>query len=164
MNRKHFLATGSAAFTAMLINPLQSFAQQTEPYKTEIVKAFVGAGHNNLPKVKELLLEYPNLLYSRHDLGNGDSEEAIEGAGHVGDREIANYLIEKGARPNIFVLTMLGETVIVKAMLERYPSLLTARGAHGFSLLHHATRGGENAKELLEHLKEKGLKEARYKL
>jgi hypothetical protein len=79
-------------------------------------------------------------------------------------KEIARYLIEKGARPNIFVLTMLGETAIVKLMLEKYPSLLNSKGAHGFTLLHHATRGGEEAKELLDYVKSKGLTEARIRI
>jgi len=111
-----------------------------------------------------MLEEYPNLIFSRYDWGNGDFEEAIEGAGHVANKEIANYLIEKGARPNLFVLTMLGETSIVKSVIEKYPSLLTAKGPHGLSLLHHATKGGEGSKELLEYFKQKGLSEMQYKI
>jgi ankyrin repeat protein len=135
-----------------------------EPYKLEVVKEFVGAGHGNLARVKEMLEEYPNLLYSRYDWGNGDFEEALEGAGHVGKKEIAQYLIGRGARPNIFVLTMLGETVIVKSFLEKYPVLLNSLGPHGFTLLHHATRGGEEAKELLDYFQSKGLTEMQIKI
>jgi hypothetical protein len=166
MNRKSFLLQSATAGAAIFAAPF-SFSQtkqEPEPYKTEIVKEFVGAGHNKLGRVKEMLEEYPNLLYCRYDHGKGDFEEAIEGAGHVGDKEIARYLIEKGARPNIFVLTMLGETAIVKLMLEKYPSLLNSKGAHGFTLLHHATRGGEEAKELLDYVKSKGLTEARIRI
>ena len=157
----------ATAGAALLLNPLRVFSRPqitADPYKLEIVREFVGAGHNNLARVKEMLEEYPNLLYARYDLGNGDFEEAIEGAGHVGNREIALYLIEKGARPNLFVLAMLGETAIVKTAIEKYPPLLNAKGAHGFTLLHHATRGGEQAKELLEYLKEKGLAIMRIKI
>ena len=164
MNRQSFLIQSAAAGAAFILHPFQSLAQSKnapDPYKPEVVKEFVGAGHNNLNRVKEMLQEYPNLLYCRWDWGNGDFEEAIEGAGHVGDKEIAQYLIENGARPNIFVLTMLGETVIVKAILEKYPALINSKGAHGFTLLHHATRGGEPAKELLDYFKSKGLTEMR---
>ena len=166
MNRKSFLLRSATAGAALLVAPfgISQTKQEPEPYKSEIVKEFVGAGHNKLERVKEMLEEYPNLLYSRYDWGKGDFEEAIEGAGHVGNKEIAKYLIEKGARPNIFVLTMLGETAIVKQILERYPSLLHSKGAHGFTLLHHATRGGEEAKELLEYVKSKGVTEARIKI
>ena len=90
-----------------------------------------------------------------------DFETGLEGAGHVGNKDIANYLIGAGARTNLFVLTMLGKTQIVKAYLDAYPQYLNARGAHGYTLLHHAQRGGEDAKELLAYLQEKGLKETR---
>lgn len=165
MNRKQFLTAGPAA-AALLLPSLSSWTQLStvDPYKPEVVKEFVGAGHNNLTRVREMLAEYPNLLYSRYDWGNGDFEEAIEGAGHVGNRAIALYLIEKGARANIFVLTMLGETGIVKAMLAKFPEMLHALGAHGFTLLHHANRGGEQSRELLEYLKDKGLNQMQHKI
>lgn len=167
MNRKYFLLQSATAGAAVLLNPLQSIAKKREgenPYKLEVVKEFVIAGHGKLDKVKELLEEFPNLLFCRYDWGNGDFEEAIEGAGHVGNKEIANYLIEKGARPNLFVLTMLGETAIVKSAIEKYPSLLTAKGPHGLSLLHHATKGGETSKELLDYFKSKGLNDMQWKI
>jgi len=167
MNRKHFLLQSATAGAAILMNPLQSLARTTEdpvPYKLEIVKDFVIAGHGNLQKVKDMLQEFPNLLFCRYDWGNGDFEEAIEGAGHVGNKEIANYLIQQGARPNLFVLTMLGETAIVKTAVEKYPSLLNSKGPHGFTFLHHATKGGENAKELLDYFKSKGLTDMQYKI
>lgn len=109
-----------------------------------------------------MLAEQPNLIYARHDWGGGDFEEAIEGAGHVGNKDIANYLIEKGARANLFTFTMLGKKDIVIPALEEYPSLIRARGPHGFSLLHHAKIGGENAKEIYDHLINKGLNETKF--
>ena len=167
MNRKSFILQSATAGAAVLLNPLQSIAKSREgenPYKLEVVKEFVIAGHGKLDKVKELLEEFPNLLFCRYDWGNGDFEEAIEGAGHVGNKEIANYLIEKGARPNLFVLTTLGQTTVVKSAIEKYPSLLTARGPHGLSLLHHAMKGGEASKELLNYLKSKGLNDMQWKI
>lgn len=166
MNRKNFLINSSAGVTALMLDPFSSFSRipDPEPYKTDIVKEFVVAGHGKLDRVKEMLAEYPNLLYCRYDWGNGDFEEAIEGAGHLGNKEIARYLIEKGARPNIYVLTMLGETAIVRSIIDKYPSLLNGKGPHGFTLLHHATKGGDDAKELLEYFKEKGLKDMHIKI
>ena len=166
MHRKQFLLNTSLGVTSLIINPLKSSSQtqQVDPYKIEIVKEFVIAGHGKIEEVRQMLLEYPNLLYCRYDWGNGDFEEAIEGAGHVGNQEIAKYLIEKGARPNIYVLTMLGETEIVKSILAKYPVLLNGKGPHGFTLLHHAMKGGESSKELLEYFKEKGLKETQIKI
>jgi len=166
MNRKEFLSASGLAATTLMIDPLRSFARsgEPEPYKLETVKEFVIAGHGNLEKVRQMISEYPNLLYCRYDWGNGDFEEAIEGAGHVGNKEIANYLIEKGARPNIYVLTMLGETTIVKSILDKYPSLLNGKGPHGLTLLHHAMKGGEGSKELYDYFKEKGLYEMQIKI
>lgn len=167
MDRKSFIKTGIC--TALGMSVLPTFASgynqnEPEPYKTKIVKEFVVAGHNNLDKVKEMLIDYPNLIYSRYDWGNGDFEEAIEGAGHLGDKEIANYLIGQGARVNLFVLTMLGKTNLVKPTLEVYPNLLYAKGPHGFTLLHHAKVGGNDSQELLAYLSEKGLTETNIKI
>ena len=135
-----------------------------DPLMPEKVKEFVIAGHGDFDKTKKLMQETPSLIYANWDWGGGDFETALEGAGHVGNKEIANYLIGAGARTNLFVLTMLGKTTIVKAYLESYPAYLNARGPHGFTLLHHAQKGGEDARELLEYLQSKGLKESKLKL
>jgi hypothetical protein len=170
MNRKNFLQQVAIGTGAVIAIPALLSGQtpaaimnrpKIDPLPAEKVKDFVSAGHNNLDKVKQLLIEFPTLIYATWDLGGGDFETAIEGAGHVGNKEIANYLIRQGTRANMFVLTMLGKTQIVKPYLESFPEYLTARGPHGFTLLHHAQRGGDDAKELLEYLQSKGLKETR---
>jgi hypothetical protein len=38
----------------------------------------VAAGHNNLDKVKSLLLEFPTLLYATWDLDGSDFETGLE--------------------------------------------------------------------------------------
>lgn len=172
MNRKKFLyqaAVGAGVMTAIphLLSSQDSpkpMRPKIDPLPAEKVKEFVSAGHNNLDKVKQLLVEFPTLLYATWDLGGGDFETALEGAGHVGNKDIANYLIKQGARTNMFVLTMLGKTQIVQAYLESFPEYLMARGPHGFTLLHHAQRGGEDARQLLEYLQSKGLKETKSSL
>lgn len=166
MNRRQFMSQSSVAAVGILLLPSLLLAQ-TETKKVEkppqisanLVRDFVAAGHNNLAKVKEMLAGQPNLLFACHDWGGGDFETALEGAGHVGDAEIAEYLIGQGARPNIFVMSMLGNTEFVKAQIEKYPSLLRAKGPHGYTLLHHADRGGEPAAELVEYFTSKGLTE-----
>lgn len=162
LNRKQFLTASSLGIGSLLLPP-KSFGrslqqQDTPPIKPEIVKEFVGASHGKFDRSKELMEEYPNLLFSAWDWGNGDFETGFEAAGHVGNKKIANYMIEKGARLNIFVMTMLGKTNIVKSVLDEYPHLINSPGAHGFTLLHHAKRGGDDALELYEYLQEKGLK------
>ncbi|MDT0605624.1 hypothetical protein [Croceitalea rosinachiae] len=160
MKRSLFLKTSGLSVFTMTILPQKALGfskdlNDPEPLNNELVKEFVVAGHKTLPRVKELLEEYPNLIYCRYDWGNGDFEEAIEGAGHLGKKDIANYLISKGARVNLFVLTMLGKTELVRPILEAYPNLLNALGPHGFTLLHHAKVG--KAKILEKYLLEQGL-------
>ena len=167
MNRKSFLKTGILSALGVSIIPSIGYSAKQndpEPFKIETVKEFVIAGHSDLPKVKEMLAAHPNLIYSKYDWGNGDFEEAIEGAGHLGNREIANYLITQGARVNLFVLTMLGKTDLVKPTLEAYPNLLFAKGAHGFTLLHHARVGGSENQAFVDYLQEKGLTETNIKI
>jgi len=82
----------------------------------------------------------------------------------MGNKEIANYLISLGARTNLFVLTMLGKTQIVKPFLDTYPQYLNARGPHGFTFLHHAQKGGDDAKELFDYFQAKGIKEMKVTL
>lgn len=165
MERKQFIQTLSLGSSGFLLSGLVSAQNQTpDPLPAALVKDFVIAGHGNFDKVKQMHTETPALLYATYDWGKGDFETALEGAGHVGNKEIANWLIEKGARTNLFVLTMLGKTSVVKAFLETFPSYLHARGPHGFTLLHHAQKGGEEAKELLDFIMAKGLSETRASL
>ena len=167
MHRRQFIHAGSAFGPALIAPSAYLFGGQNakgEQLSPELVKAFVGAGHNDLAKVQAMWEEHPTLVYAAWDWGGGDFETALEGAGHVGNRAIANWLIEKGARPNLFVLAMLGKTAMVKMILEAFPQYLHARGAHGFTLLHHAIRGGDEAKELAVFLEASGLTETKLPL
>ena len=168
MNRQTFIKSGIGSSLGLVlpVSVFSSTPQQSAPAPLDpgLVKEFVIAGHKDLDKVKEMLDDQPNLIFSRHDWGNGDFEEAIEGAGHLGNKEIANFLIDQGSRVNLFVLTMLGKTNLVKPVLEEYPALIKAKGAHGFTLLHHAKVGGADAEELYEYLEDKGLKDLNLKI
>ena len=157
MNRKHFLTTSGLGVLGTVSLPLLGQEDRPDPIDMALVKDFVIAGHGKFDEVRDMLAEYPNLISCRYDWGNGDYEEAIEGAGHVGNEEIANYLIENGARVNLFVLTMLGKTDLVLPVLDEYPQLVNGLGAHGFTLLHHANVGGERSLEIKEYLESKGL-------
>lgn len=128
-----------------------------DPLKPEIVKDFVIKGHGNLDGVRQLLDEQPGLLNAAWDWGGGDFETALGGAGHMGRADIAEYLLQKGARMDIFVATMLGKLEIVKGIVMAYPEVLNSRGPHKLSLLHHAEKGGAKAAAVMEFLKSKGL-------
>jgi len=164
MNRKKFiLDAGAGAAGALLFSSAakaQTNQQTTpDPYPQDLVKEFVIAGHGNIAKVQAMMKEHPNLIYSKFDWGNGDFEAAIEGAGHVGNKDIANLLLDAGSRVTLFVLTMLGRTELVKPILEAYPKLVFANGPHGFTMLHHAKVGGAEGQALYDYLQQKGLKE-----
>jgi hypothetical protein len=164
MQRRNFLFNATTGIGSMIVLPsllkAQTNVQQQqapEPYHIDLVKEFVIAGHNDLSKVQSMLVEHPNLIHCKFDWGNGDFEEGIEGAGHLGNKPIANYLIDSGARVTLFVLTMLGKTELVKPVLEQYPHLIFANGPHGFTMLHHAKMGGKDGEPLYAYLQEKGL-------
>ncbi|MEP6583716.1 MAG: hypothetical protein ABJA90_05605 [Ginsengibacter sp.] len=143
----------------LLAEPQYKFKHpSTDQLPPDKVKDFVIAGHGDLAKVKSMLQELPTLLYATWDWGGGDFETALEGAGHVGNKEIATYLIAAGARTNLFVLTMLGKTEIVTSYINAFPQYINARGPHGFTFLHHAQKGGDDSKVLLDYFQNKGLK------
>ena len=156
LSRKRFLALATSAITAP---SLFLFAQTTgtkkpkgDPLAADLVKEWVGKAHSDLVRVKELYAQEPRLLNASFDHGGGDFESALEAAGHVGNRDIAEFLLSNGARMNIFCAAMLGRLDIVKATLEAFPDLKNSAGPHGLKLKHHALKGGEQAKAVLEYL------------
>jgi hypothetical protein len=129
-----------------------------DPLKPELVKEFVVAAHGDLDKTKAMLAETPSLLNATWDWGGGDFEMAIGGAGHMGRRDIALFLISQGGRFDLFVATMLGRLDVVKPMLTAFPHLAESKGPHGIPLMVHAQKGGQEAAEVaafLEGLKSK---------
>jgi hypothetical protein len=157
--RRIFLKSAAFGVGYAVVGIDTGFGFQKEnppPIAGDLVKEFVIAGHGNIQKVKEMLAQQPNLLNAVWDWGEGDYESAIEGAGHVGNREIAEFLLSQGARLNVFAAAMLGRIDIVRSTLTAFPGIKTSKGPHGLMLLHHATKGGDQAREVLEYLKEIG--------
>lgn len=107
----------------------------------EIVAETVGVSHFNLARVKELVNRRPELARATWDWGFGDWETALGAASHVGRRDIAEFLMSKGARPDLFTYAMLGSYDTVKAMIEATPGVQAIAGPHGISLLQHAKNG-----------------------
>ena len=117
-----------------------------------LVEEFVGNAHGNFERVKELLAQEPALVNATWDWGGGDFETALGAAGHMGRKDIANFLLAHGARIDIFVAAMLGKLEIVQAALKAFPEAKDIPGPHGIPLIVHAQAGGEDAKEVLEYL------------
>ena len=126
--------------------------EKPPPLDAELVAEFVLMAHGDLGVVKQLLEQEPAIVNAAWDWGGGDWETGLGAAAHVGRRDIAEYLLEHGARMDIFAAAMLGEITIVRAMLEAQPALREARGPHGISLVAHAEAGGEQAQEVLDLL------------
>jgi hypothetical protein len=118
----------------------------------QTVEGFVAKAHGDLDAVRELLDEEPALLNSAWDWGGGDWETGLGAAAHMGRRDIALFLLERGARLDLFAAAMLGELEVVRAVLDAFPSLRDAPGPHGIPLVEHARAGGPQAQAVLELL------------
>ena len=166
MKRKEFIKLGSLSGFAISSGLLAATPkiQDGEKFDEKVVQEFVGLAHRDMEKVKSMLEEYPNLINTAHDWKNGDFETALGAASHVGYKELASYLIENGAQVNIFTAALFGRTDIIKPILDFFPSALNAKGPHGFTLYHHAIRGGEEALETKEYLERLGAKETKIAL
>ncbi len=157
MDRKKFIKSSSVGFAGLLIgtNIISSQNKKEKPPQIEskLVNEFVRVAHFDFNKVQELYEENPSLLHSAWDWGGGDFETAVGASGHMGNKEIANFLLSKGARMNLFVAAMLGRLDIVKVIIESFPEQINTKGPHGLSLIHHAEKGGKEALPVLEYLK-----------
>jgi hypothetical protein len=148
--------TGSApalSATPESADNVPDFPEHHPQFDRARVKRFVIAGHVNLPAVKAMLAEEPNLINGAIDWGNGDFETALGGASHMGRRDIAEYLLEHNARMDIFAATMLGQIDIVKAAVAAFPNIVHVPGPHGIPLIMHAEKGGPAAGAVLEFLR-----------
>jgi hypothetical protein len=170
ISRKKFIVQSLVGATALVLPSSLSLGQSAQtqpkqdkpaPLKPEMVKEFVGVSHGKFDRVKEMLENDHLLLHSSWDWGGGDFESGIEAAGHVGNLEIATYLLGKGARYNIYLACMLGHLDIVKQTLAFNAALINSKGPHGFTMLHHAQRGGEASKAVVDFLQSQGAKETK---
>jgi hypothetical protein len=120
--------------------------------EASLVQEFVGNAHGDLNRVQELLAQEPALINACWDWGGGDFETGLGAAAHMGRIDIAYYLLDKGARLDLFAAAMLGKLEIVKAALTAFPEAVHTPGPHGIPLLAHAKAGGEEAASVLQYL------------
>ena len=116
------------------------------------VQAFVAGAHGDLDVVRSLLEEEPALVNAAWDWGGGDWETGLGAAAHMGRRQIALYLLEHGARLDLFAAAMLGYFEVVTVILSDFPEMREALGPHGIPLVEHARVGGADARAVLELL------------
>jgi len=116
------------------------------------VQDFVIYAHSELDMVKKLLDKEPMLINAMMDWGGGDWESGLGGASHMGRRDIVDFLLERGARIDIFCAAMMGQLDAIKSFLTLQPKLIDARGPHGFTLHFHAQVGGTDSEKVLDYL------------
>jgi hypothetical protein len=117
-----------------------------------LVQDFVIFAHSDPDMTKKLLETEPMLINAVMDWGGGDWESGLGGASHMGRHDIVSFLLEKGARIDIFCAAMMGQLDAVKSFLTLQPKLIDARGPHGFGLHFHAQVGGKEAEKVLDYL------------
>jgi hypothetical protein len=117
-----------------------------------LVRDLVGAAHRDEAKVREIVAAYPSMVNAAWDWGFGDWETPLGAAAHTGRRAIAEFLLEQGARMDIFAAAMLGHVEVVRGFLTASPALARTRGPHGITLLSHARAGGDDAAAAVEFL------------
>lgn len=157
VHRRFFLESVSAAGFAMALSAsgaawAQGRRERPPQLAADLVEEFVSVAHSDLAAVQRLLKEQPALVNATWDWGGGDFETALGGASHMGNREIALFLLAEGARIDLFAAAMLGRLDIVQAALTFDPHLLEVPGPHGIPLISHAKKGGDEAKEVLAYL------------
>ena len=161
MNRRLVLKAGALAGAGIATGAIQPLFTQTVPDRgprldTELVKEFVIAAHGSLEKTTKMLETQPALVNATWDWGGGDWETGLGGASHMGNRAIAEYLLAKGARMDVFCAAMLGRIDIVKAFLAADPKVVDLPGPHRIPLIRHAIAGKQDA--VVELLKAHGAK------
>lgn len=124
--------------------------------EANLVRDVVGASHRDEAKVRELVGAKPALVNAWWDWGFGDWESPLGAASHTGRRNIAEFLLQHGARIDIFAAAMLGMTDVVEAFVKAQPGVQRALGPHGITLLAHATAGGSKAAKTVSYLKSLG--------
>ena len=117
-----------------------------------LAQDFVIYAHSDIEKVTTLLDREPGLINASIDWGAGDWETGLGGASHMGRRDIVEFLLSRGARIDLFCAAMMGQLEAVKAFLTLQPTLIDAKGPHGFSLHFHAQVGGDEALSTLDYL------------
>jgi hypothetical protein len=139
------IGIGTVGYVSAKDNSAKSNVENNSPYfyrypslNDEMVSSIVGVSHFSIDKVKELVSRRPELAGAAWDWGFGDWETALGAASHVGRRDIAEYLINNGARPDIFTYAMLGMQKSVQEIIETVPGIQSHPGPHGITLLQHA--------------------------
>ena len=158
MTKRQFISAGAILPVALPLFsqdvPAKKKVEKGPPIEDPLVKEFVGVAHGKFERTEELLSQNPALLNATWDWGGGDFETGLGGASHMGNKEIARFLISKGARLDIFAAAMLNQLEIVQAMVKAFPGIEKSLGPHKIPLIVHAKRG--DAADVAKYLESLG--------
>jgi ankyrin repeat protein len=108
-------------------------------YEDLVALLVVALAHGDIESVRLALERDATLANATVDWAAGDWESALGAASHMHRRDIAELLLERGARLDVFAAAMLGDVETVKAVLDVHPDMRDAKGPHGIPLAAHAT-------------------------
>jgi uncharacterized protein len=116
----------------------------------DAIRDVVLNSHGNFARVKELIETDPRLL----NVSAPWDETPLQAASHMGNREIAEWLLERGAPLDIFAAAMLGRGDDVLRFLADDPELVRQRGVHGMPILFFPAASGQ--RDMVELLVARG--------
>lgn len=151
ISRRGFFVASSAALAGSAVSPKPARAALAwldgglppnfPSQDSQVVRLVVGKAHFDYDAVRELVTPRPSLAKAAWDWGFGDWETALGAASHMGRRDIAELLIDNGARPDLFTFAMLDQVDAVAAICSANPGIQGLPGPHGITLLQHARNG-----------------------
>jgi ankyrin repeat protein len=98
----------------------------------------VGMSHGNFDGVRGLVDRHGELARAVATTG----EHAVEASAHTGQREIVDYLLERGAPYSLLTAVMRDDRPRVRQLLDEDPRRIHERGPHDFALLWYPVIGG----------------------
>ena len=116
----------------------------------DAIRDVVLSSHGNFARVKEMIEADPRLL----NVSAPWEETPLQAASHMGNREIAEWLLDRGAPLDIFAAGMLGRTDDVVRFLAHDPELVRQRGVHSMPILFFPAASGRG--DVAELLVERG--------
>lgn len=116
----------------------------------ESIREVVLNAHGNFSRVRDLIEADPNLL----NVSAPWDETPIQAASHMGNKEIAEWLLDRGAPLDVFTAAMLGRREDVVRLLDDNPELVKERGVHGMPIMFFPATSNDVG--ILELLLERG--------
>ncbi len=121
------------------------FERPEQPaYAWPVINEYVGVGHGNLARMKELLDLYPKLLHANASW----DELAVEAGAHVGFKDGVRFLLDRGAPAALPTAAMMGMTAHVRRLLEEDRGRIWECGAHNMPPMWFPAIGGGEADHL----------------